>query len=283
MSQSKLRVRQIQENLIEEQQGDQAEEETIDPDSTLYIQELTEDWADVNHVIPKQCTPIKNCVVNKSQPDEIWVETTIANKQTVKWLADTGSPRSFLSLEKAKKLITSIPNLSLQPYKGQTQYRCFNNNNIKIEGTLQLTLKLGSWTAKDCQILVVHHKTNNLMGRDILQKLGITLQQRPMRSPGNYINPISHIETEKNIIKWILRKYPYLCSRIGKSKNHIANSILKENHTPLQQKGRRVPLHLLEKVEIELDKLIQNKQITRLDKCPDDLFVSPVVITVKKG
>ena len=120
------------------------------------------------------------------------------------------------------------------------------------------------------------------MGRDILQKLGITLQQRHMRSPGNYINSISHIKTEKNIIKWILRKYPYVCSRIGKSKNHIANSILKENHTPIQQKGRRVPLHLLEKVEFELHKLIQNKQITRLDKCPDDLFVSPVVIAVKK-
>ena len=120
------------------------------------------------------------------------------------------------------------------------------------------------------------------MGRDILQKLVITLQQRHMRSPGNYINSISHIETEKNIIKWILRKYPYVCSRIGKSKNHIANSILKENHIPIQQKGRRVPLHLLEKVEFELDKLIRKKQIKRLDKCPDDLFVSPVVITVKK-
>ena len=32
LSQSQLRVRQIQENLIEEQQGDQAEDETIDPD-----------------------------------------------------------------------------------------------------------------------------------------------------------------------------------------------------------------------------------------------------------
>ena len=54
------------------------------------------------------------------------------------------------------------------------------------------------------------------------------------------------------------------------------------NPYPHTTKRRRVPLHLLEKVEIELDKLNQNKQITRLDKCPDDRFVSPVVITVKK-
>ena len=35
-------------------------------------------------------------------------------------------------------------------------------------------------------------------------------------------------------------------------------------------------------MERELDKLIQDKQIYKLEKCPDDLFVSPVVITVKK-
>ena len=74
------------------------------------------------------------------------------------------------------------------------------------------------------------------MGRDILQKLGIALQQRPKQSPGNNISSISHIENEKNIINWVLRKYPHLCSQIGKSKNHIAKSIFKQNYTPNQQK-----------------------------------------------
>ena len=131
-------------------------------------------------------------------------------------------------------------------------------------------------------ILVVGHKTNNLMGRDVLHKLGNTLRQKSNNSPGNNNNSISSIETEQNIIKWKYNKYPLLCTRLGKSKNHVAKSIFKQNHTPIQQKGRRVPLHLLEKVEIELEKLIQDKQITKLYKCPDDLFVSPVVITVKK-
>ena len=90
------------------------------------------------------------------------------------------------------------------------------------------------------------------------------------------------MKQKKNIIKWIFNKYPHLCTRLGKSKNHIAKSIFKQNHAPIQQKGRRVPLHLLEKVERELDKLIHDKQITKLEKCPDDRFVSPVVITVKK-
>ena len=174
------------------------------------------------------------------------------------------------------------PKIRLQPYTSQRKYKCFNNNKIKIEGELNLTLRSGPWTAQHCRILVLGHKTNNLMGRDILQKLGITLQQQPRKSPGNTINSITSIEPENNIIKWVYNKYLHLCTRLGKSKNFVVKSIFKQNHTPIQQKGRRVRLHLLEKVEMELDKLIQDNQITKLEKCPDDPFVSPVVITVKK-
>ena len=139
------------------------------------------------------------------------------------------------------------PGVLLQQYTSQTKYKCFNNNNIKIEGEMNLTLQSGSWTAQNCKILVVVHKTNNLMDKDVLQKLGISLHQKPNKSPGNQINSISSIETEKNIIKWIYNKYPYLCTRLGKSKNHVTKSVFKQNHSPIQQKGRRVPLHLLEK------------------------------------
>ena len=101
--------------------------------------------------------------------------------------------------------------------------------------------------------------------------------------PSNPVNTISYIETKKNVLKWILKKYPHLCTRLGKSKNHTAKLIFNQNHFPNQQKGPRVYLHLLEKVEIELDKLIQDKQIIKLEKCPDDVFVRPVVITVKEA
>ena len=82
-TQSQLRVRQIQESLLEEGQNDQAEKESVDPGSALYIRELTEDWADVNHITPKAFNPIKNTTLNKLHPEEKWVETTTAKKQTV--------------------------------------------------------------------------------------------------------------------------------------------------------------------------------------------------------
>ena len=196
-TQSQLWVRQIQENLLEEGPNDQIEEESMDPESALYIRDVTEDWADLNHIIPSTFNPIKNSSLNKTHPEEIWIETRKTNNQAVHWLADTGSPRSFLTPEKAKEILKENPKIALQPYKSKTQYRCFNNNNIKVEGTLQLTLQSGSWTARHRPVLVVRHKTNNLKGRDILQKLGIALQQRPKQYPGNNINSISHIEIEK--------------------------------------------------------------------------------------
>ena len=42
-------------------------------------------------------------------------------------------------------------------------------------------------------------------------------------------------------------------------------------------------LHLVGKVENELQKLIDDNQIIRLEKRHDDLIISPVVIRVKKA
>ena len=162
-------------------------------------------------------------------------KTTTSDKHMIHWLVDTESPRRFIILEKAEKIIKNNPKLILQSYNSQTQYRCFNNNNIKVEGTLQLNLQSGSWKAQNSQVLVLGPKTNNLMRRDIFQKLVISLQQCSKQSPVNHINSLSSIETEK-IIKRILKKYPQLSTRLQKSKIHITKSIFQRTHIPNQKK-----------------------------------------------
>ena len=54
---------------------------------------------------------------------------------------------------------------------------------------------------------------------------------------------------------------------------------------PIQQKGRRIQIHLQERVEEELNKLIDQKDIigNKLEKCLNRQFISPIVITVKKS
>ena len=77
-------------------------------------------------------------------------------------------PRSFINTQKALELSNKIDNAEIHPYNEETKYRCFNNNDIAIKGVVHMELKSGSWNAKNCKILVVDNKTNNIMGRDEL-------------------------------------------------------------------------------------------------------------------
>ena len=54
------------------------------------------------------------------------------------------------------------------------------------------------------------------------------------------------------------------------------------NVTPIQQNGRRIPIHLQERVEKEPNKLVDQQHILKMEKCSDKQFISPIVITLKK-
>ena len=77
------------------------------------------------------------------------------------------------------------------------------------------------------------------------------------------------------------QKYSQLCTRLGRSKK----TTWQDQHSMeilTQHKGRRVPLYLQDRVQKELEKLVEDKQTIKLEKCSDKHFISPVVITVKK-
>ena len=53
-----------------------------------------------------------------------------------------------------------------------------------------MDIKSGSWCAKRCPILIVEQYTANLMGRDILPKLGISLQQTKQQDKKKLKQPV---------------------------------------------------------------------------------------------
>ena len=206
--------------------------------------------------------------------DEIWIKTS-SDTTEIDWLADTGRPRSFVCKTKAEKILRHCKSAKWKHPTGcQTQYRCFNNIKIPITGKIQMNLRSGHREATNNEILVVDANTVNLLGGDILGKLGFTLSQ-------NRRTHINNINLDNTLQIKIINKFPHLCSRLGKSKNHIAKSTLKQDISPYQHKGRRVPLHLMDKVDKEIQHLLDTNQIVKLDKCSDQVFISPVVITVK--
>ena len=69
--------------------------------------------------------------------------------------------------------------------------------------------------------------------------------------------------------------------------NHTVNDLevriqLKPDHKPVQQKGRRTPIHLQKAVTKELKKLINAGHLTRVNDIKQVNFISPTVVTVKK-
>ena len=107
------RVRHIKDNTDQTEaqnyEGESDEPAEVDAEAPLYIKELTEDWANVNLIRPTTFHTEKNSVKNNEGTGEFWVATTTNNKRIV-WLADTGSPRTFMNKETANELLLQISN-----------------------------------------------------------------------------------------------------------------------------------------------------------------------------
>ena len=84
-----------------------------------------------------------------------------------------------------------------------------------------------------------------------------------------------------DIKQWVKENFATLCVRIGKAKNHAMKTQFIPDVTPIQQKGRRIPIHLQERVE-KTQQTNRPKNIIKLEKCSDKQFINPIVITVKK-
>ena len=77
-------------------------------------------------------------------------------------------------------------------------------------------------------------------------------------------------------------EFPDLFKRKGRVKNYEIKSDMKKNAKISHQKGRRIPIQFLEEVDTEIEKLLKDGQIEKVDKIQDDVFIQPTVITVKK-
>ena len=71
-------------------------------------------------------------------------------------------------------------------------------------------------------------------------------------------------------------------SRLGRPKNHKVLTNFKDPLVPRQVKGRKVPIHLQDRITAEIKKLIKDKHIKKLEKYTTDHFIALIVLTAKK-
>ena len=197
-------------------------------------------------------------------------------------MVDSGSSARLVTELMAKEIEERDSNKWWSHTTNPVQLHSYTNDPIHNEWTLYSDIQCNGWNAGQANLIVVPNSHRAIIGRDLFQALGITLQQEdPTNLEGKTIYNISAPSTCP-LKQDIAIKYKNLTSRIGRSVNHKVKFKFKSYYTPIHQNLRRIPLHLEKEVEEELKKLQANGHITKLNKCSEEFFISPIVITVKR-
>ena len=127
--------------------------------------------------------------------------------------------------------------------------------------------------------LVTERKTRCIMGLDLQGQVGIAQKPDPREVSRFDLLMFEQPEGWKNNF---FDKFNDLFDRQRSSKIHIASSKFKYPLCPTPEMGRRIPTHIQDTVEKEIEKQLRDGHITKLDKITSDCFKAPIVITVKK-
>ena len=210
----------------------------------------------------------------------------INGKSTRVWI-DSGSTISIFTIGELRRTLGAsgikLDTLSEE----ENAFRDYGNNPLQMIGAMAVTLQSNGWT-KNARIKVIRGNRPSIIGRDLMPQLGLQLvQQSP---PWDQIMSIDEVDPEPSVPEgeldswqsYFSKQLSNLFNRVGKIRNYKVPAEFFENLIPLQQKRRRVPISLQEKVDTEIDKLLKKGHIEKLTECSDKYFVSPIVITVKK-
>ena len=147
-------------------------------------------------------------------------------------------------------------------------------------------------TVSKARVLVAPNSGESIIGRDWLIALRYKISQPIERgeckvntevvNDAKVMNDISPEESVSPAVQRIMREFPDLFKRKGRVKNYEIKIDMKDNAKIAQQKGRRIPIQLQDQVDKEIEKLLKDNHIEKVEKIQVDVFIQPTVITVKK-
>ena len=203
------------------------------------------------------------------------------DNQIIQLTVDTGSPVSFLNWATTKEIMEKSNKVRFIPSDKlnlQTKFVDYIKQPISILGALKTNLRSAGWEVKGATFLVSERKTRCIMGLELQGQVGIVTTQKPAPKELTRFDVLMCEQSEK----WnenFFTQFKNLFERQGISKNHIVSSKFKYPLCPIQEESQFI-YKIKSKKEIE--KLLTEGHITKLDKCTSDCFIAPIVITVKK-
>ena len=203
--------------------------------------------------------------------------------QIINMTIDTGSPVSFLNWATAKQILESSKNTKFIPRENLKLTAQFVDYNkpINILGAIITTIRSAGWEVVGASFLITERRTPCILGLDLQNRVGIHATQNLAPKDKTRFDVLL-CEQPQGWKNKFYSKIKDLFDRQGCSKNDLVSTKFKYPLCPLQEKGRRIPIHIQEKVHDKMEKLLKEGHIKRLDKCSSDCFIAPIVITVKK-
>ena len=197
---------------------------------------------------------------------------------------DTGSPVSFLNKRTCDLLLQQNPSIEFRDiarYPVDTLYVDYNKQPICLLGSIQFPISSSGWMVENAQFLVSENRARNFLGLNLQEKLGVaTTQLKAALVQSLECNPSDPISDYWS--SFFAKKYAHVFSHLGRSKHHKVYTNFKFPLVPRQIKGRKIPIHIQDRVANEIRLLVEQGHIEKLDKCTTDFFIAPVLLSAKK-
>ena len=266
-------------------------DETVEENCNFITSDSESEFAVLSVAAEEPSRPIASVkkleVVNAATGKLRSIQITLrCGKTFSKATVDTGSPASFVKKKTADYIVKTVPSakvFSIQERPIDTVYVDYNMKRIDLMGTMILDVSSLGWHVKSAKFLISENRTRCLLGLDLQPQLGVrTTQVRPERSLVGEVSLSNLNVTSESWKTHFHQKFHRVFSRGGRAKNYKVFSTFKSPLVPIQEKGRRVPVHIQDKAGQEIQMLIQEGHVVKLNKCTSEHFISPIVITAKK-
>ena len=215
---------------------------------------------------------INNLYQNANHTAKIYI-TLKVNNTKIQFEVDSGSPFSIISMNDKQRWFKDIPiresDIKLQSYCG---------GSIKLFGTISVIVE----NAKTkLTLFVVESKRGPIVGRTWMRDLKFDWNE--LLSKGNsYVNQIvTHSNTNQEVIKKLKEEFEVVFRKsLGEISNIQASLILKENALPIFLKNRTIPFALKESVEKEINDLVNQGILIKVNRSE---WATPIVPVKKSG
>ena len=166
--------------------------------------------------------------------------------------------------------------------KGE-EYVDYNKKPLNLFGYQFVRLEVSGVTVSKARVFLASNSGKSIVGRDWLVALRYKITQPIERGEcrinqqnvdnSQIICEISPEEKQSPEVQQLIREFPKLFKGKGRVKDYEIKIDVKNDAKITQQKGHRIPCQLQEQVDKEIEKLLKEGHLEKVDKIQVDVFI----------